>query len=216
MFRTFQDPFDYAGDPRTLACAIGEVIDERCGQCRWWGEQDYPAIPPEIEPELACDALGIPSESECKQACDRHAMSGTLTWADLVLDEFAEAVSAPDEAIRRNELVQLAACAIAWIECIDRHAGDASDTGELGRSDAHARAATAAEEVETRDALASDARPFPSQPVKPLVSTLPDGRIAVYIGSAYQYLTAAQALGLREKLGRCIQQAVTVKKEAQS
>lgn len=39
-----------------------------------------------------------------------------------------------------------------------------------------------------------------SLPVKPQVARMADGRIAVYVGGAYQYLTEAQALSLSRQL----------------
>lgn len=43
-----------------------------------------------------------------------------LTWTDIALEEFCEAVEAPDDEQRRKELVQLAAVVFAWIEDIDK------------------------------------------------------------------------------------------------
>lgn len=43
-----------------------------------------------------------------------------LTWADVLSEEFFEAMAEEDPAKLRAELVQVAAVAVAWIEAIDR------------------------------------------------------------------------------------------------
>lgn len=62
----------------------------------------------------------IPSEQRAQFLCDLHAGSGNLTYAHIALEEFCEVVSEFDAVKRRNELVQLAAVTVAWIEKIDR------------------------------------------------------------------------------------------------
>lgn len=42
--------------------------------------------------------------------------------------------------------------------------------------------------------------PFSSQPCKPQVTRLPDGRIGIFIGGAYQFTDDAGARSLREQL----------------
>lgn len=64
----------------------------------------------------------VPDELACKMACEQAVHDGDLTWGDIALEEYVEALEAPDEAKRRAELVQLAAVVAQWIECIDRNA----------------------------------------------------------------------------------------------
>lgn len=45
---------------------------------------------------------------------------------------------------------------------------------------------------------------YPRRPRKSTVAVMPDQRIAVYVGTAYQYLTLGQATNLREQLARAI------------
>ena len=108
--------------PMPIPNAFADVIAERRSQNAKWGEQNHVSVPPCSSGDAACELLGIPTEDDCKQRTDEYASGRHLTWADVLLEEFAEAVAAPNEALRRAELVQVAAVAIAWIECIDRRA----------------------------------------------------------------------------------------------
>jgi len=69
-----------------------EIEMERRRQLRKWGEQNH---------------------------------NGT-TWATILIEEVGEACKEVNEAVSverlREELIQVAAVAVAWIECIDRHA----------------------------------------------------------------------------------------------
>lgn len=103
--------------------AIAEILNERRRNLAKWGEQNYPSIQPVLVPRAdACRLYGIPTEAEAKASVEAFAKRGALTWTDVLIEEFAEAVAAPDETARRGELVQVAAVALAWIECIDRRA----------------------------------------------------------------------------------------------
>lgn len=61
-------------------------------------------------------------EGEAKQRCQEAFRTGSPNWEDVLVEEVAEAIDAPDDAALREELVQVAAVAVAWIECIDRRA----------------------------------------------------------------------------------------------
>lgn len=92
---------------------LAEISDERNRQDKKWGVQDHPSV---------CDDgdFGVVSEETAKTWCDYAAEIGELTWSDIALEEFAEAVHAPNDEKRREELIQLAAVICAWVECIDR------------------------------------------------------------------------------------------------
>lgn len=47
----------------------------------------------------------------------------TVTWADVLAEETAEAISETDPVKLRAELVQVAAVACRWIASLDRRAG---------------------------------------------------------------------------------------------
>ena len=102
---------------------LGQIRLERERQHALWGEQNHPSVPRE-GPEVAFDD-GEPSillcdDSDSQKACDRAFREGSGTWAHIAVEELSEAVYAKDETKRREELVQLAAVCVAWIEAIDR------------------------------------------------------------------------------------------------
>ena len=94
---------------------LGEVAAERSAQNAKWGEQNHP------------DGHGrnlypwYPSASGARARCDQYAAEGSVTWADIFAEEVCEANEEGDDPTRlRAELIQVAAVAVAWVECIDR------------------------------------------------------------------------------------------------
>lgn len=55
-----------------------------------------------------------------RSTADKLAAQGVLSWADILFEEFYEAMAETDEDKLREELIQVAAVATAWVECIDR------------------------------------------------------------------------------------------------
>lgn len=51
---------------------------------------------------------------------DSRAAKGTVTWADVLREEFFEAMAESDPALLREELIQTAAVCVKWVEHIDR------------------------------------------------------------------------------------------------
>lgn len=108
-----------------LAPIFDELLEERRRQDAKWGEQNHPSVPQTAtgyvyRADEVCGALRIPSEGFAKKVCAFRVATGTLSWSDIALEELAEAVSAPTEGMRRDELVQLGAVIVAWIQAIDR------------------------------------------------------------------------------------------------
>lgn len=70
---------------------------------------------------LAAYWYGIPTEHVAKANTDRRFAFGSGTWADILVEEVAEVVAAvyKTPADLREELVQVAAVAVAWIEDLD-------------------------------------------------------------------------------------------------
>ncbi|MCU0688033.1 MAG: hypothetical protein MUF34_38280 [Polyangiaceae bacterium] len=102
---------------------LDEVAAERARQEAKWGQCDYPSVGPEFEGNRtgqACAHYGLPPEQIAKRRTDEADQRGAVTFAHVAVEELAEALSAPDEGARREELVQLAAVAVKWIEAIDR------------------------------------------------------------------------------------------------
>lgn len=55
-----------------------------------------------------------------REACDQAFQDGTLTWRDILCEEFNEAMAENAPDLLRAELVQVAAVCMSWIEAIDR------------------------------------------------------------------------------------------------
>lgn len=90
---------------------LDEVLQERLKQEQKWGEQNHPNG--EKVPKSYVD--------KARTACDTMFRNGEGTWSDILHEEFWEALGeCDDDAKLREELIQVAAVAVAWIECIDR------------------------------------------------------------------------------------------------
>lgn len=97
-----------------------EIRGERIWQTDKWGEQNHDSVPDDRSALIRCQMVGLASELRAKLNCDDAVKDKRLTWAHIAVEELAEAVSARNEDTRREELVQLAAVVVAWIDCIDR------------------------------------------------------------------------------------------------
>lgn len=110
---------------------LAEIADERARQDAKFGNQYHPCVNPseinygdhdELRRKLHVAAsYGMPSEQEAREECSDAASEGRLTWGHIAVEELSEAICSKTVQERRAELVQLAAVAVAWIECIDRH-----------------------------------------------------------------------------------------------
>ncbi|HET6917266.1 MAG TPA: hypothetical protein VFH56_14325 [Acidimicrobiales bacterium] len=97
------------------AAVTREVIQERVRQEAKWGEQNHP------------DGTGptIPTLNAAERAryeCDYAHRNGNGTWRHILYEEVAEAFAEIDPKRLREELIQVAAVAVAWVEAIDRRA----------------------------------------------------------------------------------------------
>lgn len=109
-----------------------EVRAERARQYAKWGEQNHPdGTGPKEFPlhGLWLHAPAAISLQNCtaeqlragaQRSTDHNADEGTVTWLDITLEEFAEAIAESDPVKLRTELIQLAAVAQQWAEAIDR------------------------------------------------------------------------------------------------
>ena len=97
--------------------ALLDVADERELQDLKWGNQDHP------------DGTGlgqsIALRESARDACDIAALHGFLTWRHILAEEFYEACAETDTKKLREELIQVAASAVAWVGAIDRREGRA-------------------------------------------------------------------------------------------
>ena len=103
---------------------IYDVTAEIDRQKEIWGEQNHPSVDPIIVgrgSQRMCEEYEIPTEVRAKFMCQEAERKGQLTWAHIAVEELSEAVSAETEEDRREELVQLAAVIVNWIDSIDRN-----------------------------------------------------------------------------------------------
>lgn len=100
------------GTTKGLLRIFQNVMDERYRQDRLHGFVDYP------------DGTGRHDQQEraedAKRYCDILLQNGVLTWGDLLVEEVAEVMAENDSAFLREELIQVAALAIKWVQAIDR------------------------------------------------------------------------------------------------
>ncbi len=103
---------------------LKEVAIERQRQDAKWGVQNHPDLPEEaiqLDPAERCEYFSLMAESVAKTACEEAFKDGRGSYADIFLEEVSEAIAAANNEKRlREELVQCAAVACAWVECIDR------------------------------------------------------------------------------------------------
>lgn len=111
---------------------LAAIRGERSRQDAKWGEQNHPdGTGPDSSPlgrirQVHARGKG-PSKQfaqgmadMAKQATDEAAEAGTLTFADILIEEVFEALAESDPAKLRTELIQTAAVATQWVEAIDR------------------------------------------------------------------------------------------------
>lgn len=91
---------------------LAALAGERARQEVRWDAQSHP------------DGTGAPhfkaAATRARRACDRAAASGTLTWREILSEEFYEALAESDLAALAGELRQIAAVAVNWSEDITR------------------------------------------------------------------------------------------------
>lgn len=97
---------------RATNAVLNEVLEERRRQDEKWGEQNHPSGSPGDVARRYADVS--------RATCEKAAAEGRVTWTHIFHEEASEALVETDESKLRAELVQVAAVAVAWIECIDR------------------------------------------------------------------------------------------------
>ena len=112
---------------------LGDIASERARQDEKWGEQNHPnGTGPQSTPlrGIHYDGPVLPENGStkfafglallAKSSTDAKAEAGTVTFADILLEEVFEAMAESDPTQLRTELVQIAAVAAQWVEAIDR------------------------------------------------------------------------------------------------
>ena len=94
-----------------LARHMVDLDTERQRQLAKFGDQHHP------------DGTGLPihqnAANRYRDAADRNATAGVLSWRDVLLEEVYEALAEKDPAALRSELVQVSAVCAAWIADLD-------------------------------------------------------------------------------------------------
>jgi len=90
---------------------LRDVLDERAYQHGKWGKQEHPNGTSEVK------YTGMMQMAQAM--CNKRADDGSITWFDILQEEFYEAASCEIKEDLRAELIQVAAVAVAWIEMLD-------------------------------------------------------------------------------------------------
>lgn len=117
---------------RTIKVAT-DVVEERARQDARFGDQSmYPDLCPVLtkrvggaSPERHADDLGCLAADGAKEVCRSAFKNGRPHFGAILNEEFCEAIEQAalgNQKNLREELVQVAAVAILWIEAIDRRA----------------------------------------------------------------------------------------------
>lgn len=106
---------------------LEEVFQERIKQHAKFGEQNCPSLDQSVlkgyraTTEKMAKAYSIPEEEEAQKMVKDGVKFNCLTYADILIEEVCEVVGCMhDEEKMREELIQVAAVAVQWIEAIDR------------------------------------------------------------------------------------------------
>lgn len=121
---------DVAGEPggrRSWAAVVdpsgvlAEIQAERLAQDEKCGEQNHEDGTVQID-RLDSQPLQRWTFHAVNQRnrTNLRALDGDLAWSDILAEEVAEAFAETDPVKLRTELIQVAAVAVAWVECIDR------------------------------------------------------------------------------------------------
>ncbi len=90
---------------------LAEVAAERGRQDARWGEQNHP---------MGTSRSTWRDAQDAREWCNDRAKAGLVTWRDILDEEVREAFAEERPINLRLELVQVAAVAVAMIECLDR------------------------------------------------------------------------------------------------
>ena len=95
-----------------------EVHEERTRQEAKWGQQDWPWATERVPGKRWAQLSGA---ATARNGVEASKENGTLTYGGILAEEFYEAMEEDDIGRAREELIQVAAVAVAAIESIDRN-----------------------------------------------------------------------------------------------
>lgn len=98
--------------PETWEDLAEEVLAEVDRQYEMWGEQNHP------------DGTALAGDDQLAEDVKRFnaemVRTGNLAWRDILWEEVREAFAEEDREPLREELIQVAAVALSWVNAIDR------------------------------------------------------------------------------------------------
>lgn len=117
--RKFETIDDYALRPLEVSERL-KVLRDIAAECRrqddkWGTERDFA----DVGPDIRCpDERGL---AELRSEYDAAFTKGRGSWAHILIEEVAEVLEAAgDDEHLRNELEQVAAVCVQWMQAIDR------------------------------------------------------------------------------------------------
>lgn len=103
-----------------------QVLTERARQDAKWGEQNHPNGTGPRENwgyrELRWYTSNEEAADIIRTATQLAQRYNSPTWRGILMEEVAEVSAASDTDALRDELIQVIAVAVAWVECLDRRA----------------------------------------------------------------------------------------------
>lgn len=101
---------------------IADIVNERHRQLQLWGTQHWPNGTSKTWDQL---------RKEVTRQTDKATKDKRLTWQLILWEEVLEVFSETNPTNLRQELVQVAAVALQWIEALDGN----NDVTDSGRTD---------------------------------------------------------------------------------
>jgi hypothetical protein len=92
-----------------------DALEEVSRNLKRWGIQKHPDVY-----AGGATQYGLPHSDECREACERAADEGCITWAHILVEEVAEALDTKSPAELRAELIQVIAVAMDWVRDLDQ------------------------------------------------------------------------------------------------
>jgi hypothetical protein len=129
-----------------------EIRDERARQDAKWGEQNHPDLDPtDIDivarnvyafrakrwQEINAERAEPTVTTRCRVCPEGDTPHKHTAWDGVLLEEVYEALAEPDPDKRRDELIQVAAVAVAYIEALDRRTSTGAPIRLLNAAGSH-------------------------------------------------------------------------------
>lgn len=111
-------------DAIPIETILDEVADECVRQVLKFGVQNHPSfvVGGFDTPIQVAERYYMPNVRTAQWHLETHKNAGQLAWMDILGEEVAEVVDAFSDLRRvREELLQVAAVCVSWVESIDRN-----------------------------------------------------------------------------------------------